>query len=110
EAFQVQEEQRNTTIVPDLSRPLRNASSFGMLTSPREFVGETQMDALRHYDAMRTAFKALTPADDVKARKALLDAKVIGFSEDLQINSALTVVRAFMKKLDDWDQQETVTR
>jgi hypothetical protein len=63
------------------------------------------MDALRRYDKMRTAFRALTPADDVEAREALLDAKVIGFSENLQINSALTVVRAFLKKLDEWEQQ-----
>lgn len=63
------------------------------------------MDAIRHYDAMRAAFKAFSPADEMEARKTLESANVIGFSESLKINSALSVVRAFLEKLDEWERQ-----
>ena len=63
------------------------------------------MDALRRYDAMRVAFKTFSSADEMQARKALESAKVIGFSESLKINSALSVVRAFLDKLEEWERQ-----
>ena len=63
------------------------------------------MDAIKRYDGVRTAFKALSPADEIKAREALVAAEVIGFSENLQISSALGVVRAFLEKLDKWERK-----
>jgi hypothetical protein len=57
------------------------------------------MEAIKRYDAMRAAFRAFSPADEIKAPDALLAAKVIGFSENLQINAAIGVVRAFLEKL-----------
>jgi hypothetical protein len=63
------------------------------------------MDAIRRYDAMREAFKAFCEAEEIEARKALQVAKVIGFSESLQINSALSVVRKFLEKLEVWERQ-----
>jgi len=59
------------------------------------------MDAIKRYDALRAAFKAFSPADEIEARKALLAAKVTGFSQNLQINSAFSVVREFLAKLDE---------
>jgi hypothetical protein len=63
------------------------------------------MDAIKRYDAMRAAFKAFSPADEIKAREALQNAKVIGFSENLKINSAFSVVRAFLEKLGEWERE-----
>lgn len=63
------------------------------------------MDAIKRYDAIRAAFQALSPADEIEARKALLAAKLIGFSENLKVNSAFSVVRAFLEKLDEWERE-----
>ncbi|HEY2663053.1 MAG TPA: hypothetical protein VGI47_01840 [Candidatus Binataceae bacterium] len=63
------------------------------------------MDAISRYAAIRAAFNALPPADEMEARKSLEAAKVIGFSESLQINKALSVVRGFLKKLDEWERE-----
>lgn len=59
------------------------------------------MDVIKRYDALRAAFKAFSPADEIETRKALMGAKMIGFSENLQINSAFSVVRTFLEKLDE---------
>jgi hypothetical protein len=64
------------------------------------------MDAIKRYDALRAAFGALSPADDAKAREALVTEKIIGFSENLKINSAVSVVRAFLEKLGEWERKE----
>jgi hypothetical protein len=53
--------------------------------------------AIRRYDALRAAFKAFSSADEIEARKALLAVKVIGFSENLEINSALPLSAHFWK-------------
>jgi hypothetical protein len=63
------------------------------------------MNAINHYAAIRAAFNAFPPAEEKEARKALEAAKIIGFSESLQINKALSVVRAFLKKLDEWERE-----
>ena len=33
---------------------------------------------------------------------------IIGFSENLEINKALSVVRGFLKKLDEWERKHQV--
>jgi hypothetical protein len=48
---------------------------------------------------------AFPESDGVEARKELEAGKIIGFSESLQINKALSVVRAFLKKLDEWERE-----
>jgi hypothetical protein len=53
---------------------------------------------------MRAAFDAFPAADELQARKALEGAKVIGFSESLHINKALSVLCGFPKKLDEWER------
>jgi hypothetical protein len=57
-------------------------------------------ETIKRYQAMRAAFRAFGSADELEARKALQAANVIGFSENLQLNSAFRVVRAFLEKLD----------
>ena len=64
------------------------------------------MEGIKRYDAMRAAFRALTAGDEMEARKALEAEDIIGFSESLQINSALSVVRRFLAKLDEWERQQ----
>jgi len=63
------------------------------------------MDAIRRYDAMCAAFAAFDRTDEIQARKELEAAHVIGFSENLQVNSAFSVVRAFFEKLSRWEQE-----
>ena len=63
------------------------------------------MDAISRYAAIRAAFNAFPPAEEIETRKALEAANIIGFSESLQIKKALSVVRAFLKKLDEWDRE-----
>jgi hypothetical protein len=62
------------------------------------------MEAISRYAAIRAAFNAFPAADEVEARKELEAAKIVGFSESLQINKALSVVRAFLNKLDEWER------
>jgi hypothetical protein len=62
------------------------------------------MDAISRYAAI-AAFNAFPAADEMEARKALEAAQIIGFSESLQINKALSIVREFLKKLDEWERQ-----
>jgi hypothetical protein len=63
------------------------------------------MHAIKRYGAIRAAFKAFSPSDEKEARKDLEAAKIIGFSENLQINKALSVVREFLEKLDEWERE-----
>ena len=63
------------------------------------------MEAIRSYAAIRAAFKAFPSTDEMEARKALQAAKIIGFSENLQIDKAFSVVRAFLERLDEWERE-----
>jgi len=63
------------------------------------------MDAIRRYSAMRSAFKAFPVRDETEARKELEAARIIGFSESLEINKAFSVVRAFLGKLDELERE-----
>ena len=68
------------------------------------------MDAITRYAAIRAAFNAFPAADEVEARKELEATKIIGFSESLQINKAFSVVRAFLKKLDECEREHQAGR
>jgi len=59
------------------------------------------VDAIKRYDAMRAAFRAFGSTDEKQTRVALQTANLIGFSENLQLNSAFSVVRTFLEKLDE---------
>jgi hypothetical protein len=63
------------------------------------------MDAIKRYDGLRAAFEAFSPVDEIKARDALQAARIIDFSENLQITSAFSVVRAFLEKLSKWERE-----
>jgi hypothetical protein len=63
------------------------------------------MDALRRFDSMREAFRAFDGTQEKNCREALRDAKIIGFTENLRLGSAFTVVRAFFEKLDQIESQ-----
>jgi hypothetical protein len=67
------------------------------------------MDAISRYAHIRAAFNDFPPTDEMEARKALEAARIIGFSESLQINKALSVVREFLKKLDEWEHKQRST-
>ena len=62
------------------------------------------MDAIKRYDAMRAAFRAFGSIDEKETRVALQTANLIGFSENLQLNSAFSVVRTFLEKLDELER------
>ena len=64
------------------------------------------MDGLKSYDPIRAAFRALGKAEEKEAREALRAANVIGFSENLKLNSAFSVVREFLEKLDRIESQQ----
>jgi hypothetical protein len=49
--------------------------------------------------------EAFSPIDEIKARDALQAVNIIGFSENLQIGSAFSVVRAFLEKLSKWERE-----
>jgi hypothetical protein len=54
---------------------------------------------------MREAFRAFDGTQEKSCREALRDAKIIGFTENLRLGSAFTVVRAFLEKLDQLESQ-----
>ena len=54
------------------------------------------MDAIRRYDAMRAAFEAFSSPGESEARKVLEAANIVGFSENLEIGRAFSVVRALL--------------
>ena len=64
------------------------------------------MDAMKRFDSMRAAFRNFPGAEEKAAREALRDATVIGFTENLELNSAFSVVRAFLEKLDQLENQQ----
>jgi len=63
------------------------------------------VEAIKRYDSMRAAFRAFGRDEEKEAREALRAANVIGFSENLQLNSAFSVVRSFLEKLDKLENQ-----
>lgn len=63
------------------------------------------MDVIKRYSAIRTAFKAFPANDEKEARKSFETNGIIGFSESLEINKALSVVRTFLEKLDLWERE-----
>ena len=64
------------------------------------------MDAIKRFDSMREAFRAFDGTQEKSCREALRDAKIIGFTENLRLGSAFTVVRAFFEKLDQIESQQ----
>jgi len=67
------------------------------------------MDAIKRYSAMRAAFRAFPASDEMDARKELEAARIVGFSESLEINKALSVVRAFLGKLDELERENKMS-
>jgi len=63
------------------------------------------MDAIKRYDGLRAALEAFSPIDEIKTRDALQAANIIGFSENLQIASAFSVIRGFLEKLSKWERE-----
>jgi hypothetical protein len=58
------------------------------------------IEAVRHLDDLRKAIKDLNPNEEVLARNALIDARMVSQSEALQIGRACSALRAVFKKLD----------
>ena len=58
------------------------------------------IEATRHLHVLREAIKGLNPNDEMLARNALIDARMVSQSEALQIGRACSALRAVFKKLD----------
>ena len=69
----------------------------------------TTFEALKVFGGLCTAFESLTLEEQTRASEALVDSRVLGFSEELSMRSAIAVVRATLQKLDRWRQQNAST-
>ena len=63
--------------------------------------------AFNVFDGLRAAIKTLQPIEEVQALNALQHAHVISFNENVQISSAMSTMRAFAQKLNDWEAQHS---
>jgi hypothetical protein len=58
------------------------------------------IEAIRHLHALREVIKGLNPNDEMIARDALIDARMVSQSDGLQIGRACSALRAVFTKLD----------
>ena len=67
------------------------------------------MDAIKRYSAMIAAFKVFPATEEEQARKVLEAARILGFSESLEVRKAFSVLRAFLEKLEEWEREHAVS-
>jgi hypothetical protein len=58
------------------------------------------IEATRHLHVLREAIKGLNPNDEMLARNALIDARMVSQLDALQIERACSTLREVFKKLD----------
>jgi len=69
----------------------------------------TTFEALKAFDGLYTALESLTLEEETRASKALVEAQILGFSEELKMTSAIAVVRTTLHKFDRGKRQNPRT-
>jgi hypothetical protein len=67
----------------------------------------TTAEAIKTYEALRRAVKALSPIDEGRARNALAQVHAVSDVYNYQMASAYGTLRSFFQQLDKWEAQHT---